>query len=718
MNRFTLLAAAAFIPVLTTPAFAQDVSAEDMDDIVVVAKALNATQVMGEGDLGALGRKKAEDVPFTIRAYNEALILNQQPQTLGQVLENDPTVRTSYGFGNAAEQFVIRGFALYGDDVGLNGLYGIAPRQLIAPELFQSVEVLNGASAFLNGAAPGGTSIGGAVNLQLKRAGDDALNRVTVGYISDANFGGSFDVSRRFGDDGAVGVRLNAAFRSGDVATDGEFRRTAVVGAAFDWRDDNTRLFLDLGYQRVEVDGLRPKVTIGTTTIPAVPGASANYSQPWSYTDLRDVFGVLRFEQDFGDNAMFHISGGARDGSEQGIYGGVTVLDAATGAANGNGLYVPRTDNNEAVEAGFTVKLGNAITQEINFGGSAVWQVNRNAFDFLYGPGFAGFATNIYDAPEAAIPASAFVGGDLDNPFPISRTRLLSAFASDTVGLFGDRVLLTGGLRLQDIEVKSYNAYNGGLLDGTYRESAVTPVIGLVVKPVPGLSLFANRVEALQQGPSAPVDALVVNAGEVFGPIRSKQYEVGGKLRLGRFEAGLSVFRIDLPVAYSVDAGTGDGRVRFGLNGLQRNEGVEFTLNGEPVDGLRFIGGASVIDAKLRRTLGGANQGNRAVGVPEWTGNAGVEWDIPSTGFTLTGRVVHTGKQAVNVANTLEIPDWTRFDLGARYVLITGGKPLTLRAGVDNVANKRYWASAFDVFSAALLQGQPRTFRASASIDF
>lgn len=721
MNRNSLLAAAALMPVLSAPAFAQEASQEeaskDMNDIVVVAKALNATQVMGEGDLGALGRKRAEDVPFTIRAYNEALILNQQPVTLGQVLENDPTVRTSYGFGNAAEQFVIRGFALFGDDVGLNGLYGIAPRQLIAPELFQSVEVLNGASAFLNGAAPGGSSIGGAVNLQLKRAGEDPLNRVTVGYISEGNFGGSFDVSRRFGDDGAVGVRLNAAFRSGDVAINGEFRRTAVVGAAFDWRDDNTRLFLDLGYQRVEVDGLRPKVTIGTTVIPVVPDASANYAQPWTYTDLRDVFGVLRLEQDLADNATFHISAGARDGSEQGIYGGVTVLNAATGAANGNGLFVPRTDNNEAIEAGFTVKLGKAVTQEINFGGSAVWQVNRNGYDFLYGPGFAGFATNIYDAPAVPVPASALVGGDLNNPFPISRTRLLSAFASDTVGLFNDRVLITGGLRLQDIQVQSYS-YFGGALTGTYRESAVTPVVGLVVKPVPGLSLFANRVEALQQGPTAPIDPLVVNAGEVFGPIRSKQYEVGGKLRLGRFEAGLSLFRIDLPVAYSVDAGTGDGRVRFGLNGLQRNEGMEFTLNGEPVDGLRFIGGASVIDAKLRRTSGGANQGNRAVGVPEWTGNAGVEWDIPSTGFTLTGRVVHTGKQAVNVANTLEIPDWTRFDLGARYVLVTGGKPLTLRAGVDNVANKRFWASAFDVFSAALLQGQPRTFRASASIDF
>lgn len=106
------------------------------------------------------------------------------------------------------------------------------------------------------------------------------------------------------------------------------------------------------------------------------------------------------------------------------------------------------------------------------------------------------------------------------------------------------------------------------------------------------------------------------------------------------------------------------------------------------------------------------------MGVPEWTANAGLEWDVAATGLTLTGRVVHTGKQAVDVANTLEIPEWTRIDLGARYVLVAADKPVTLRFGVDNVANKRFWASAFDVFSAALLQGQPRTFKASASIDF
>ena len=47
--------------------------------------------------------------------------------------------------------------------------------------------------------------------------------------------------------------------------------------------------------------------------------------------------------------------------------------------------------------------------------------------------------------------------------------------------------------------------------------------------------------------------------------------------------------------------------------------------------------------------------------------------------MTLTGRVVATGEQQVNLANTLELPAWTRFDLGARYVALIGGRPVTLR---------------------------------------
>ncbi|WP_395327454.1 TonB-dependent receptor [Novosphingobium sp. BL-8H] len=685
------------------------------DDIIVTAQRVNATHVENGGGAGVLGNKSALDLPFNLRSYDETLILNQQPKSLGEVLENDPTIRTSYGYGNASENFIIRGFPLYGDDVGLNGLYGIAPRQLTAPELFESVQVLNGASAFVNGASPGGSGLGGSVNLLLKRAGSEPLNRVTVGYTSDSHFGGSFDVGRRYGD---FGVRINGNYQDGDVAINREDRMTQVLGVGLDWSHGPVRVSLDLGYQKVGVDSLRPKLNLYTAEIPKVPKASANYAQDYTYTRMRDFFGVFNFEYDFAPNATLWAKAGARDGKERGIYGTVNVTDALTGDGYGTAASTPLNQNNEAAEIGARVKLGSVVTNEISWGANINWQEFRTAYDFFWGPDFAGKPTNIYNTPQTTLPASSFSGGDLDDPFPITRNKLWSVFAADTIGFWDDRVMVTGGLRLQSLDVKSYaytdafdGSYAAGDLTSEYKRDAITPVVGIVVKPAEKISLYANRIEALQQGSTAGSDA--VNFGEVLAPYVSTQYEFGGKVQVGPMFAGLSFYQIKKPNAF-----TDPVTLIYGLHGQQRNRGVEFTLNGEIVHGLRLISGVAVTDAKLTKTSDGTD-GNIAKGVPDWTANANLEWDTPFiTGLTLTGRVTYTGKQWVDNANTMRLPDWAVFNLGARFVTAAGDVPVTLRLSVDNVANKAYWSSAYDSFGTALLQGQPRTFKASISADF
>ena len=98
---------------------------------------------------------------------------------------------------------------------------------------------------------------------------------------------------------------------------------------------------LDLAFQEIRVDGLRPKVTLGTSAIPDVPEADANYAQDFTYSELRDVFGTVNLEYALADNAMVYAKAGARDGREKGIYGGVTLVnDVDTGAAAGS-LFVP-----------------------------------------------------------------------------------------------------------------------------------------------------------------------------------------------------------------------------------------------------------------------------------------------------------------------------------------------------------------------------------------
>ena len=63
--------------------------------------------------------------------------------------------------------------------------------------------------------------------------------------------------------------------------------------------------------------------------------------------------------------------------------------------------------------------------------------------------------------------------------------------------------------------------------------------------------------------------------------------------------------------------------------------------------------------------------------------------------MSLNARVLYTGKQYADNANTQQLPSWTRVDIGARYLVDIGNnRLLTLRARVDNLFNKSYWASA------------------------
>ena len=61
------------------------------------------------------------------------------------------------------------------------------------------------------------------------------------------------------------------------------------------------------------------------------------------------------------------------------------------------------------------------------------------------------------------------------------------------------------------------------------------------------------------------------------------------------------------------------------------------------------------------------------------------------------------------------LPEWTRFDLGARYVTYVEGRKTTLRGTVQNVADTNYWAgvASFGTFA----QGTPRVILLSMDVE-
>lgn len=667
-------------------------------------------QVARGAELGVLGNQDIMDVPFTMSSYTSQLIEDQQAESLGDVLLNDASVRQSFGYGNASQIFVIRGLPLTTDDVSYNGLFGVLPRQMISSDSLERVEVIKGPNAFINGVTPTGSGVGGGINLQPKRAEDTPTRRFTTDISNNGRIGEHLDLGQRFGAENQFGVRMNLAQREGDTAIDNENQRTKLFALGLDYRGDRLRVSTDFGYQKQRINGNRNTVYLGSalTDIPHAPDADHNYSQKWTSTDLEDTFGMARAEYDLSDHWTAYAAAGAKHTREVGDYSTPTLINSA-GATTASNMFVAHDEDNRSAMAGLRGMFQTGpVSHQVNLGVSGIWTQQRSAYDLS-----GTFSNNLYDTVDVPKPAPGkYVGGDINDPGIVGKTINRSVAISDTLGFVDDRVLLTYGLRKQTLKVDGWN-YQGNR-SAAYDESITTPVYGIVLKPWENVSVYANRIEGLAQGPTAPASAggmPVTNAGEVFAPARSKQVEAGIKYDKGPFGASLGVYRIEKPSDGYTNA---DGT--YVRQGTQRNRGVELNLYGEPIDGLRLLAGATLMDTALKGTKNGANDGNRAIGVPKFQYNLGADWDVPGLqGVALNARMLRTGGQYANEANTLSIPAWNRFDLGARYSFDVEQRAVTLRANLENVANTRYWASANGGY---LSQGEPRLLKVSATVDF
>ncbi|MDO8289507.1 MAG: TonB-dependent siderophore receptor [Parvibaculum sp.] len=714
-----LFASVGMVALATAPALAadpvKDEEATELPDLVIkgeadkvednkLAPAYAGGQVARGSRVGVLGNQDIMDVPFSSTSYTEELIRNQNATTLSDVIANDPSVRMGFGFGNFSEQFIIRGFPLYAEDISIDGLYGVTPRQVIYLDMYERVEVLKGASAFLNGAAPSGTGIGGGINLVPKRAGDEALTRVSGIYSMNGQLGGHVDSGMRFGANKEWGIRLNVGGNDGETSIDDEKRWYALGAAAIDYRGENTRVAVDLYSQKTKIEKGRPVVYLGgLTSVPDAPDADTNYGADWSYSTLRDTSAILSVEHDLTANLMVYAKAGYREMREDGVYGSPT-LNNANGDADMSRLNVPREDKNISATGGIRAKfVTGGVNHALNLGASTLTTENRNSYEF----GFTS-PTNIYNPGNPAYPATWFGGGSFSDLPLVSRVKTSSVYLSDTANFLSDRVHLTLGLRSQKLHVQNFDRTTFINTDD-YDESAVTPVVGVAVNVTEEVSLYANRIEGLAQGPTAPGTA--ANAGQIFAPYKSVQYEVGGKVDLGTLGFGVAVFQTAQPIG--IDSGIG---TLFTVDGEQENTGIELTAFGEITEGLRVLGGVTYIDAEQTKTSSGTNDGKTAPGVPEYQANISTEYDLPFLkGSTVLARVVYTSEQYFDVANMIELPSWTRLDLGARYTLDAGGRPLTFNLTAENVTNEGYWSSAAGGY---LTQGKPLTAKFSVSTEF
>jgi iron complex outermembrane receptor protein len=662
-------------------------------------------QVARGGSLGILGNVDFMDTPFSVTSYTAQDMQDQQARSINDVVKNDASVRTLWADSSYNSQFSIRGFAVSGQDIAVNGVYGIVPPQLTnSLGMSERVEVLRGPSAMLNGMAPFG-ALGGTINLVTKRATDTPVTQATVSYMSKGQLGTSIDVGRRLGAEKQLGIRFNGSWQNGDTSVDGQDQRVGSAALGLDWHSDRVRLSADVGYQNFRVDDpSRPIYTLtGNFKIPDAPKGTLDLGQSWYYAKSEDIFGMVHGEVDITPNLTVYLTAGGRHNRFLGLYN-FSYLENQEGDFQARQYYQPNYSDTWTVLGGLTGRVTTGpIKHTLNLSASTL---DIESGNLVQTPLPSPYAGNLYDPPS--IPRSSLSG--FTSSAPRTAHSVLSSVAlADTMSMFDDRLEFTMGVRHQNVKTSNYSAATGDRTS-RYDQDADTPTFAVVVKPLQSLSLYANYIQSLSQGPTAPIAA--ANFGEVFAPVKSEQYEVGAKVDFGDFGGSLSYFEIKQPNGI-----TNPATNVYGLDGEQRNRGVELNVFGVVTHGVRLLGGVAFMDGRLVRTQGGTNDGNKAVGVPDTQLNLGAEWDVPYLhGLTMSAQYVYTSSQYYNAANTQEIPSWNRVDVGARYKTRVAGHDVTLRAGVENLFNRNYWAAASANYGLA--RGNPRTYLLSATVNY
>jgi iron complex outermembrane receptor protein len=660
-------------------------------------------QVATGGRVGLLGNKDIMETPFSTVSYTEKYIQDLQAKDITDVIAaTDPSVFNNGIKGTYSENYSIRGFATSVSDMTVDGLYGMAPFYRASPEMYERIEVLKGPSALLNGMPPGG-SVGGIVNLIPKRAGDTPLTRLTGTYESDAQFGGHLDIGRRFGEGNQFGVRFNGVYRDGDTATEDQSSRNVLSSLALDWRGERARLSVDLFSSDDRVNGQNRGLGLAPGVgIPKPPKSDTLLNPDWAYVETEDKGVILRGEYDLNDYVMAYGAVGTSKTNYK--YNGAISSQIINEAGDFNTTMGQLKFEIEKTSAEVGLR-GHFDT----FGINHQWSVNATQYSDKekdWGrrsvPG-ANWITNIYRpvwGPKAPESWPLIVHTEND---------LKSYGIADTLSVFDDRVQLTLGVRRQEVVTDTFSVVTGARNRPNYDTHATSPAGAILFKLTDNLSLYANYIEGLSKGATAPATA--ANAGDVFAPYKSKQKEVGLKLDLGTFTHTLAVFEIKRPGSYT-DPATNI----YSFGGEQRNRGVEWGFFGSPMLDVRLMGGVAYVDPEVTKSAGGVNDGKTATGYPKLQGKLGVEWDTPVVnGLTLTANASSVSKQYINADNSLSIPGYTIFDAGARYTTRVASRPVTLRANISNLTDKDYWGLPL---TSSLGLGAPRTYELSATIDF
>ena len=709
--------------------------------------------------VGTLDGATLKQAPLSATVVTRDLLTDQVARLLSDVVKNDASVGDDYVPVGYYGTYQISGFSLdLATGLQINGMT-IAGEQDVPLENKQSVEFLKGIAGVESGVA----SAGGLIDYVTKRPA--VVKDLDLATDHRGSAYAAVDLGRFFGSQKQVGVRANlAAERIATYMNDTNGWRAVTTGAA-DWKlSPQAVLKGDIEYQhKVERDGSGYQL-LGGTTVPDItklyPSTMLG-DQPWGLPDSYDTlnsrvrldynlprnwlaFAAASFSHSLINDNVIYAYGTPFDDNGNVACPGAPDAPAYFFCPDGSyGIYDYRDPGElridaqaEAILTGH-VKTG-PITQDLT-GGAVLFlrsvqqpgEPSPDAASAVQDGAVYSYvgSENIYQ-PLAPVP--------IESPLLAAGPRTLwedshqsSAVLQDRIHLPG-RIQLVAGGRYDSLRDHNYSVTaTDDTMPPTLTDKSVwLPQFAVTFNPVESLTLYSNYGVMLSLGPQAPW--WVDNANQFLVPFFTRQAEIGAKFEPNRrILLTAALFRMHAPFLYPKVIQAPDnfctaidfyapGDLCFESEGRESHDGIELNAQGKATNWLRLTASATTMRALSSDTGTPIFDNKQVLNVPHLRTTLFADLALPHVrGFHLMPGWSYTGRKEATRDDTVSVPGYNLFNLGARYT--PGGEDgrVSFRLYANNITNKRYWsdtgASAGDSF---IWLGAPTTVRLSAHYTF
>jgi iron complex outermembrane receptor protein len=639
---------------LKTGAFTYSLNPEDeaAEEELVVTGEGEGSYFVPDTSTATKTNTPIRDIPASIQVVPQAVLRDQNVQTLDEALRNVTGVTTYNGPDvNIDTAYNIRGFITSSNNFLRNGLRDGGERIQEFTFNIERIEVLLGPASVLYGNAnPGGT-----INIVTKQPLRDPL------YAIDATIGnydfyeGAIDLSGPLNDSKTLLYRLNVGYQDRGSFVDSVEADFFAIAPVLSW---------DIGKRtRLTVEGEYAKKSIVTYGgLPAVGTVLPNpngeipldrfLGEPGGVLDTSLTRVGYQLEHQFNDNWSLKNAFSVKflNFEPENEF----FLSTNFNLADDN-----RTLNRQAIN-----QVTNFSDYDLTTYLTGKFSTGSIKHELLIGVDLSSsfLEAKRFSTIDTAIDVFNPVYGNISGPstFEIDVERLtetLGVYVQDQVTLVENLKLLMGGRFDLFRQSRRFSSDPEQRLSG----NAFSPRIGIVYQPIQPISLYASYSKSF-----TPVEGTAFG-GDTFAPEQGTQYEIGIKAEVNKqLSTTLAFYNLTRSNVLTTDPDNSDFSIQAGE---QRSRGIELNIAGEILPGWNIIAGYAYIDAEITKD-NTFPVGSLLYNVPKNSFNLWTSYEIQrgflqGLGFGLG--LFYVGERPAELGNNYQLPNYLRTDAAIFY---------------------------------------------------